>query len=276
MLNDRNIDLIDEGIDVALRIGPLADSTLSARLVGHVGRLWVASPAYLKRRGVPRAPGDLAHHEAILGTVRANREWSFAGLRTAPRLMGRLRVDDVETRLRAARDGRGVAQLLSYQVADELSSGKLMRLLQAWEARPLPNLCQCLGSPWPPPARAQHRRLRRVRRQTAQDATRAGGLGLPEPLGELGSTHRRNDADIGERTVVECAQLPARAMAPAPGRWKQGKGEPPRARGEAPAAVEKCGRDHGHAAILPQPRDPSLRPATNCPRPAFDTRCAIA
>jgi len=56
----------------------------------------------------------------------------------APRLMGRLRVDDVETRLRAARGGRGVAQLLSYQVADELASGKLVRLLQAWEAAPLP------------------------------------------------------------------------------------------------------------------------------------------
>ena len=138
LLNDRNIDLIDEGIDVALRIGPLADSTLSARLVGHVRRLWVASPAYLKRRGTPRTPGDLVHHEAILGTVRANREWSFAGLRTAPRLMGRLRVDDVETRLRAAREGRGVAQLLSYQVADDLASAKLVRLLQAWEAPPLP------------------------------------------------------------------------------------------------------------------------------------------
>ena len=59
LLADRNIDLIDEGIDVALRIGSLADSTLSARLVGHVRRLWVASPAYLKRRGTPRSPGDL-------------------------------------------------------------------------------------------------------------------------------------------------------------------------------------------------------------------------
>ena len=138
LLNDRNIDLIDEGIDVALRIGPLADSALTARLVGHVRRLCVASPAYLKRRGTPRTPADLARHEAILGTLRGNSEWRFSGLRTAPRLMGRLRVDDVETRLRAARDGRGVAQLLSYQVADELQSGKLVRLLRAWEAPPLP------------------------------------------------------------------------------------------------------------------------------------------
>ena len=70
LLNDRNIDLIEEGIDLALRIGPLADSTLSARLVGHVRRLLVASPAYLERSGTPRAPADLVRHEALLGTVR--------------------------------------------------------------------------------------------------------------------------------------------------------------------------------------------------------------
>jgi DNA-binding transcriptional LysR family regulator len=140
LLNDRNIDLIDEGIDVALRIGPLADSSLSARPVGHVRRLWVASPAYLERRGTPGAPADLAHHEALLGTARGNTEWLFGGPRRgAPvRLAGRLRVDDVETRLRAARDGRGIAQFLSYQVADDLAAGRLVRLLQDWERPPLP------------------------------------------------------------------------------------------------------------------------------------------
>jgi len=140
LLGDRNIDLIEEGIDVALRIGPLADSTLSARPVGQVRRLWVASPAYLKRRGTPRTPADLGRHEAILGTLRGNTEWLFAGARRGapPRLTGRLRVDDVETRLRAARDGRGIAQLLSYQVADDLAAGRLVRLLQAWEQPPLP------------------------------------------------------------------------------------------------------------------------------------------
>lgn len=142
LLADRNLDLIDEGIDVALRIGTLADSTLSARAVGQVRRLWVASPAYLGRRGAPRVPGDLVHHEAILGTRRGNSEWVFGrgrgGSRLAPRLTGRLRVDDVETRLRAARDGRGIAQLLSYQVADDLAAGRLVRVLQDWEAEPLP------------------------------------------------------------------------------------------------------------------------------------------
>jgi DNA-binding transcriptional LysR family regulator len=140
LLGDRNIDLIEEGVDIALRIGPLADSALSARRVGHVRRLWVASPAYLKRRGTPRTPAELTHHEALLGTLRGNTEWQFAGARRGapPRLNGRLRADDVETRLRAAREGRGIAQLLSYQVADELAAGRLVRLLQSWERPPLP------------------------------------------------------------------------------------------------------------------------------------------
>lgn len=140
LLNDRNVDLIEEGIDVALRIGSLADSSLTARAVGHVRRLWVASPAYLERRGTPRTPAELAHHEAVLGTSRGTTEWNFAGARRgAPlRPTGRLRVDDVETRLRAARDGRGIAQLLSYQVADELAAGRLVRLLQDWEQPPIP------------------------------------------------------------------------------------------------------------------------------------------
>jgi DNA-binding transcriptional LysR family regulator len=91
---------------------------------------------------MPRAPGDLAHHEVILGTARSNSDWTFSGPagthRTSPRLTGRLRVDDVETRLRAARDGRGIVQLLSYHVVDDLAAGRLVRLLRNWEAPPLP------------------------------------------------------------------------------------------------------------------------------------------
>ncbi|TAJ84123.1 LysR family transcriptional regulator [Reyranella sp.] len=140
LLNDRNVDLIEEGIDIALRIGALADSTLSARPVGHVLRQWAASPAYLARHGTPRSPADLAQHEALLGTSRGAMEWNFAGSRRgAPlHLAGRLRVDDVETRLRATRDGRGIAQFLSYQIADDLAAGRLVRLLSDYEPPPLP------------------------------------------------------------------------------------------------------------------------------------------
>ncbi len=140
LLSDRNLDLIDEAIDVAVRIGHLPDSTLIARQVGEVRRLWVASPGYLKKRGTPRTPADLAAHDVILGTTPAVQEWHFAGApRFAPRrLRGRLRVDDVETRLRAARAGRGIVQLLSYQAADDLAAGSLVRLFRRFEPPPLP------------------------------------------------------------------------------------------------------------------------------------------
>jgi len=140
LLNDRNVDLIEEGIDVAVRIGALADSGLVARPVGHVRRQWVASPAYLARHGTPKAPADLPLHEALLGTSRGAMEWTFGGRRRgAPaHLAGRLRVDDIETRLDLARGGRGIAQFLSYQVAVDLAAGRLVRLLRAFEPPPLP------------------------------------------------------------------------------------------------------------------------------------------
>lgn len=140
LLNDRNVDLIDEDIDVAVRIGALADTSLTARRVGHVRRQWVASPAYLARRGVPKNPTDLARHEALLGTSQGAMDWSFARHRrgTPLRLEGRFRTDDIETRLRSVRDGRGIAQFLSYQVADDLAAGRLVRLLRTFETAPLP------------------------------------------------------------------------------------------------------------------------------------------
>jgi DNA-binding transcriptional LysR family regulator len=140
MLNDRNVDLIDEGIDVAVRIGALADSGLAARTVGEVRRLWVASPAYLERRGTPQAPTDLTGHEAVLGTFRTAQAWTFARARRAApvRVAGRLRVDDVEARLHAVREGRGIGQFLSYQVADDLEAGRLVRLLRAHEQPAIP------------------------------------------------------------------------------------------------------------------------------------------
>ncbi|MEP6883472.1 MAG: LysR family transcriptional regulator [Gammaproteobacteria bacterium] len=140
-LNDLNLDLIDEGLDLAVRIGPLADSSLVARPVGSVRRVVVASPAYIARRGVPRAPSDLAMHDTIFGLARSpSLEWRFgpsqrgAVVRLAPRLL----VDDVDAQLQAARAGRGIARLLSYQVTEELADGTLLRLLKEFEPDPLP------------------------------------------------------------------------------------------------------------------------------------------
>ena len=139
LLNDRNVDLIDEAIDVALRIGSLADSGLTARSVGEVRRLWVASPRYLESRGVPKTPEDLVGHEAVLGTFRTAPSWDFArSRRGAVRITARLRSDDIETRLGAVREGRGIGQFLSYQVADDLAAGRLVRLLRAYEQQAIP------------------------------------------------------------------------------------------------------------------------------------------
>jgi DNA-binding transcriptional LysR family regulator len=140
-LNDRNVDLIEEGLDLAVRIGPLADSSLVARHVGSVRRVVVASPAYLARRGAPRTPSDLAAHDTIFGMARSPaREWRFgpsqrgATVRLSPRLL----VDDVEAQIQVAQAGRGIARVLSYQVTDELAAGALVRLLQDFEPAPLP------------------------------------------------------------------------------------------------------------------------------------------
>ena len=140
-LNDRNLDLIEEGLDLAVRIGPLADSSLVARQVGSVRRVVVASPAYLARRGVPRTPADLATHDTIFGMARSPaREWRFGppGRTSVVRLSPRLLVDDVEAQVQAVQAGRGIARVLSYQVSDELAAGSLVRLLQDFEPEPLP------------------------------------------------------------------------------------------------------------------------------------------
>jgi DNA-binding transcriptional LysR family regulator len=140
-LNDRNLDLIEEGLDLAVRIGQLADSSLVARTVGSVRRVVVASSAYLAARGVPRVPSDLAAHDTIFGMARSSsREWRFGPSQRGAvvRLTPRLLVDDVEAQLQAARAGRGIARPLSYQVADDLAGGSLVRLLQDFEPGPLP------------------------------------------------------------------------------------------------------------------------------------------
>ncbi|MBP1131024.1 MULTISPECIES: LysR family transcriptional regulator [Serratia] len=141
VLNDRNLDLIDEGLDVAIRIGHLQDSSRVARRLGQVSRVTVASPAYLARRGEPQEPAQLADHDTIVGTQRASlREWRFGPQENGERvrLTPRLLLNEVETQLLAVRAGKGIARLLSYQVADDLAAGTLVRLLPAYEPLPMP------------------------------------------------------------------------------------------------------------------------------------------
>jgi DNA-binding transcriptional LysR family regulator len=135
-LADRNLDLVEEGLDVAVRIGQLADSNLMARRVGTVRRLLVASPDHLAAHGTPKTPADLAGHATIVAFSRGGLlEWRFrdAGRDRVVRLTPRLLVDDIEAMLLAARSGHGIARALSYQVVEELEAGTLVRLLANFE-----------------------------------------------------------------------------------------------------------------------------------------------
>jgi len=150
VLNNSNLDLIEEGIDVGVRIGPLSDSTLLVKRVGEVRRLLVASPDYVAKRGRPRKPSELANHDTIFSTVRSGApEWRFGptSRRSVVRLAPRLRVSEVEARLFAARAGRGIVQVLSYQVAEDLAAGTLIRLLPKFEPPALPVQLVAPGGP---------------------------------------------------------------------------------------------------------------------------------
>lgn len=142
-LNDRNVDLLEDGIDVALRIGLLEASSLVRRQVGVVRQLTIASPAYLARRGRPRRPGELAAHDVMLVPGRDGlMEWRFhaggAKRATLVRLAPRLVVNENGAMLSAVRAGHGIGRALSYQVADDIAAGALVRVLVDHEPPPLP------------------------------------------------------------------------------------------------------------------------------------------
>ncbi|MBA5687909.1 LysR family transcriptional regulator [Rugamonas apoptosis] len=141
LFNDRNLDLIEEGLDLAVRIGALADAGLVARRVGEVRRMVVASPAYLARRGTPNTPQELERHDVVFTAIRSPlEEWRFrhAGRDMAVKLAPRLTLNDTEATLVAVRDGFGLGRALSYQVADDLAAGTLVRLLADYEPESLP------------------------------------------------------------------------------------------------------------------------------------------
>jgi DNA-binding transcriptional LysR family regulator len=128
-------------VDAGVRIGALTNVTLVARRLGAVGRICVASPAYLERRGTPAVPADLNGHELVQSTsVRGVPEWRFraGGREQVVRFTPRLRVNDVEAVLSAAREAFGIARLLSYQAAPDLQAGRLVRVLADYEPEPVP------------------------------------------------------------------------------------------------------------------------------------------
>ncbi|MBP6683297.1 MAG: LysR family transcriptional regulator, partial [Halioglobus sp.] len=138
---DRVVNLMEEGLDVGIRIGPLPDSSLRAIRVGQVRRVVCAAPAYLEQHGSPRTPAELAQHPIIAATsLSAGSEWVFAGgkeqirVRLSPRIL----VNTNDGALEAARSGFGLTRLISYQVANELAAGTLTTVLTEFEEAALP------------------------------------------------------------------------------------------------------------------------------------------
>jgi len=129
-LSDRYVHLADEGVDLAIRIGPLADSSLMATQLGSVNRVLVASPAYLEARGLPQSPGDLFDHEVVaFENVDATNEWRFDTDRKTVRVSPRLMVNSADAAIAAAEDGLGITRALSYQVRESVLAGRLVLLL---------------------------------------------------------------------------------------------------------------------------------------------------
>lgn len=140
-LTDRRISLIDEHVDVALRIGHLADSALIATRVGTVRRVICASADYVARRGAPRQPDDLSDHDGISFQGFATApEWRYRGDGAAFTVQPRpkLAVNTTEAAIQAALAGIGIVRLLSYQVLDHLRSGALQELLPDFAPDVLP------------------------------------------------------------------------------------------------------------------------------------------
>ncbi len=140
-LLDRVANMVEEGFDVAVRIGALPDSSLVARRVGEVRRLVVASPAYLARRGAPARPEELKRHEVIAFTGQPTaREWRFVedGRPLAVALAPRFEVNDTLAALMAAERGEGLAAALSYVAAPALAGGRLVSVLERFATPPVP------------------------------------------------------------------------------------------------------------------------------------------
>ena len=138
---DRVVNLIEEGMDVGVRIGDLPDSTMRAIPVGHVRRVLCAAPEYLKQSDTLKEPHDLVRHTIISATpVSPATEWRFGAGKNAVRVkvLPRLTVTNNDGAIQAALQGFGVTRLMSYQISAHLAAGRLKQVLADYEPPPLP------------------------------------------------------------------------------------------------------------------------------------------
>ncbi len=137
---DRIVNLVEEGFDIAVRIGHLPSSDLSAVKVGRVRRVVCGSPDYFARHGMPRAPEDLAAHKTVaISPVSPSPEWRFGyRMDQVVRVDSRLTVSSVASGIEVARKGWGLTRVLSYQIGPDLENGALQTVLEDFEPEPLP------------------------------------------------------------------------------------------------------------------------------------------
>lgn len=142
LLLDRVVDLLEEGIDVAIRIGPLPDSSLVAVPLGSTRTIVCASPSYLAHHGTPRTPAALAHQSCIhfTGLSSNGGEWEFRheGLPQRVKINATFTTNQCDSALDACANGLGCGRFLAYQVHKLLEVGKLVQVLTEYEPAPLP------------------------------------------------------------------------------------------------------------------------------------------
>jgi len=140
-LSDRMINLVEEGVDLAVRIGHLPDSSLVARHVGEMRRIVVASDNYLKQHGEPATPEAIASHQTIqFGAISASADWRFVRddreirVTSAPRFS----TNSADAAIQYAEQDGGLTRVLAYQAADAIRGGRLRIVLAKFEPPPLP------------------------------------------------------------------------------------------------------------------------------------------
>ena len=142
VLGDRPVDLVEEGVDIAIRIGRITDQSLIARRIGEMRRGTVATPAYWMKNGRPTHPHELKAHDCIVYTgLSTVDEWHFAALDGSPEVVkvkGRVRVSASEGMRSAVLEGLGVAVVPTWLFTDEIELGILQRVLTDYEPDPMP------------------------------------------------------------------------------------------------------------------------------------------
>jgi DNA-binding transcriptional LysR family regulator len=138
---DRVVNLLDENVDLAVRIGELPDSSLLARRVGEIRRVLCGSPGYFARRGVPEGPEQLSSHDCIsFENLMSPVVWTFGTGKSERKipLRSRFIVNTAEAAIDAAISGAGITRALSYQVAEPIKTGQLATALEGFEQAPWP------------------------------------------------------------------------------------------------------------------------------------------